>query len=56
MLRCQVRRVSGITLFLLFCFVVLPGLQAQPSHYEPTLESALPGHYAYVLKLAGPMS
>ncbi|MGZ4732707.1 MAG: alpha-L-fucosidase [Terriglobales bacterium] len=50
MLRSQVRDVSPIIFLLLFCFLVLPSLQAQPSHYEPTLESLnqhpLPQWYA----------
>ena len=50
MLRSQILRVSPIVLFLLFCFLVPNSLQAQPSHYEPTLESLnqhpLPQWYA----------
>jgi alpha-L-fucosidase len=50
MLRSQIRRVSPIVLFLLFCFLVPNSLQAQPSHYEATLESLnqhpLPQWYA----------
>jgi alpha-L-fucosidase len=44
------RRTGSIVLCLLFGFLVLPGLQAQPSHFEPTLESLnqhpLPQWYA----------
>ena len=44
------RRAASIVLPLLFGFLVLPGLQAQPSHFEPTLESLnqhpLPQWYA----------
>ena len=50
MLCSGIRRISGIMFFLLFCFSFLPSLQAQPSHYEPTLESLnqhpLPQWYA----------
>jgi alpha-L-fucosidase len=49
-LRSQIRRVSPIAFILLFCALVPNSLQAQPAHYEATLESLnqhpLPRWYA----------
>ncbi len=51
-MRCSQIRKTGNLVFLLplFCVLVFPRLQAQPSHYEPTLESLnqhpLPQWYA----------
>jgi len=45
----QIRKTTALA-SLLFCATLLPNLQAQPSHYEPTLESLnqhpLPQWYA----------
>jgi alpha-L-fucosidase len=46
----RIRKTTSVASLLLFCALVLPRLNAQPSHYEPTLESLnqhpLPQWYA----------